>query len=120
MGFELGKEYTRVEIAEVLGVGVDDHAVIVGASKQPLAIVVRKDGKHPSGKKYKNEINDRTFLMHGEYEWRGERLEQSAASVPLLFSHKSDGHYRYEGVVQWSKTDDWAGEPFRYFALTIK
>lgn len=114
MAFVLGESYTRSEISAEFGLPEDPHAVI-GSGGVVKAIVVAKNGQHPSGKKYKNELLAETFLMHGEYDDRGKALEKSAVTVPLFFSHGSDGNYRYEGGVRWKKTDDWDGEPFRHF-----
>lgn len=114
MTFILGTSYTRSQISSEFGLPEDPHAVIrvVGKVK---AIVVAKNGHHPRGKKYKNELNAETFLMHGEYDDRGAALENPSLKIPLFFSHASDGNYRYEGEVQWTKTDDWVGEPYRRF-----
>jgi hypothetical protein len=114
MTFQLGANYTRSFISSAFGLPEDPHAVIRSGGKVK-AIVVAKNGRHPSGKQYRNELKADTFLMHGEYDDRGAALENTSAKVPLFFSHDSDGNYRYEGEVQWTNTDDWDGEPFRLF-----
>lgn len=114
MGFVRDSSYTRGEIAAELGIAEDAHAVLL-AKGEVLAIVVAANGHHPSGKRYKNSLSATTFIMHGEKDERGKRLEQSARAVPLFYAHASDGLYRYEGEVRWVKTTDY-GDPFREFA----
>jgi hypothetical protein len=114
MTFQLGANYTRLFISSAFGLPEDPHAVIMSGGKVK-AIVVAKNGRHPSGKQYRNELKADTFLMHGEHDYRGAALENTSVKVPLFFSHGSDGNYRYEGEVQWTNTDDWDGEPFRLF-----
>lgn len=116
MSFDIGELLTRDAIAARLGVPSDPHAVIISGGVV-LAIVVNKNGRHPSGKHYKNELppNSSTFVMHGEYDERGQRLENPNIAIPLFFSDNNDGRYRYVGPVRYLKTTDWAGEPFYEF-----
>lgn len=116
MSFVVGSVYSRLEIASGFGIPEDPHAVLI-AGGEVLAVVINKSGAHPSGKKYKNELKPPTLVMHGENDWRGARLENSSVEVPLFFSHGSDGRYRYEGKMKWTKTTQWDGEPFREFKL---
>jgi hypothetical protein len=92
MSFQAGKPYTRLQISGEFCLPEDQHAVIMSGGVVK-AIVVAKNGRHPSGKQYKNVLTAEPFQMHGEY----------------------DGNYSYEGEVRWTRTDDWEGEPFRNF-----
>lgn len=113
--FELGKRYTRGEIASGFGIksaAEEQRAVLVSKGKA-VAIVINAKGRHPSGRQYFNALDELSFTMQGEDDERGALIE-GPGRWPLFFSHGTDGDYAFEGYVIHETTED-VGSPLRKY-----
>jgi len=105
---------SRLAIASELGVSDEQFAVLVKAGKV-AAIVVRKDGHHPSGDVFRNTLTASELRMFGRNDERGQLLENKDVAVPLYFSHNNDGEFTDEGLVRYVEKVDYPGKPERVF-----